>query len=209
MAVTGAVRGSPSEKLYQELGLESLKNRRWFRKLCQLYKILKSKSPRYLFDIISTKLRVHNTRYCDNILLLKNKHNFFRNSFFPSSIAEWNKLSREVRNSENIKIFKKRLSEFIRPSPNSVFDIYNPYGIKLLTRLCLSLSHLNEHNFKHGFNDTINPICICGGDIESINHFFLHCPEYCEASQILFYNIQSIDKMLLSESASSLTHLLL
>ena len=45
LAVSGAVRGSSSEKLYQELGLESLKNRQWFRKLCQFYKILKSKSP--------------------------------------------------------------------------------------------------------------------------------------------------------------------
>ena len=98
---------------------------------------------------------------------------------------------------------------FIRPSPNSIFDIYNPYGIKLLTRLRLGLSHLNEHKFKHGFNDTINPICICGGDIESINHFFLHCPEYSEARQTLFDNIQSIDKMLLSQNESSLTHLLL
>ena len=134
-------------------------------------------------------------------------HNYFRNSFFPSSIVEWNKLSREVRNSENIRIFKKRILEFIRPSPNSIFDIYNPYGIKLLTRLRLGLSHFNEHTFKHGFSDTINPICICGGDIESINHFFRHCPEYCEAKQTLFGNIQNIDKMLLSQNESSLTHL--
>ena len=96
--------------------------------------------------------------------------------------------------------------EFIRPSPNSIFYIYNPYGIKLLTRLRLGLSHLNEHKFKHGFNDTTNPICICGGDIESINYFFLHCPEYCEARQTLFDNIQGIDKMLLSQNESSLTH---
>ena len=48
LAVTGAVRGSSSEKHYQELGLESLQNRRWFRKLCQFYKILKSQSPLHL-----------------------------------------------------------------------------------------------------------------------------------------------------------------
>ena len=73
----------------------------------------------------------------------------------------------------------------------------------------LGLNHFNEHKFKHGFNDTINPICICGRDIETILRFFLHCPEYCEARQILFGNIQSIDKMLLSQSEPSLTHLLL
>ena len=99
---------------------------------------------------------------------------------------------------------------FIRPSPNSIFDIYNPYCIKLLTRLRLGLSHLNEHKFKHGFNDTINPICIYGGRIESINHFFLYSPECFEERQALFDNIQSIDKMLLlSQNESSLTHLLL
>ena len=136
------------------------------------------KLPGYLFNIIPTKLRVHNIRYCDNIPLLKIKHNYFRNSFFSSSIVEWNKLNREVRNFENIRIFKKRLSKFTRPSPNNIFDIYNPYGIKLLTRLRLGLSHLSEHKFKHAFNDTINLICICGGDIESTNHFFLHWPEY-------------------------------
>ena len=98
--------------------------------------------------------------------------------------------------------------EFIRPSLNSIFTIYNPYGIKLLTKLHLGLSHLNERTLKHGFNDTINPICFCGGDIKSINHFFRYCPEYCEARQTFFDNIQSIDKMLLSQNKPSLTHLL-
>ena len=70
----------------------------------------------------------------------------------------------------------------------------------------LGLSQHNAHKFKHGFIDTINPICICGGDIESINHFFLQCPEHCEARQTLFDNIQSIDKMLLSQNEFSLTH---
>ena len=32
LTITGAIRGTSSEKLYQELGLESLKSRRWFKK---------------------------------------------------------------------------------------------------------------------------------------------------------------------------------
>ena len=39
-----------------------------------------------------------------------------------------------------------------------------------------------------------------------MNDFFLLCPEYCEARETLFDNIQSIDKMLLSQNESSLTH---
>ena len=54
-----------------------------------------------------------------------------------------------------------------RPSSNSIFDIFNLYGIKLLTRLGLGLSHLNKDQFKNDFIDTVNPLCICGGDGES------------------------------------------
>ena len=34
LAITGAIRGNSREKNYQELGLESLQYRRWYRKLC-------------------------------------------------------------------------------------------------------------------------------------------------------------------------------
>ena len=49
LAITGAVRGSSREKNYQELAMESLQHRRWYRKLCYFYKIYNTKSPDYLF----------------------------------------------------------------------------------------------------------------------------------------------------------------
>ena len=33
LAITGAIKGSSTEKIYEELGLESLKSRRWYRKM--------------------------------------------------------------------------------------------------------------------------------------------------------------------------------
>ena len=36
LAITGATRGTSREKIYSELGLESLQDRRWYRKLCFL-----------------------------------------------------------------------------------------------------------------------------------------------------------------------------
>ena len=33
--------------------------------------------------------------------------------------------------------------------------------IKLLTRLRLGWSHLNEHKFNHNFDDCVNPFCTC------------------------------------------------
>ena len=38
LAITGAIKGTSQSKLYSELGFESLKFRRWFRKLCTFLK---------------------------------------------------------------------------------------------------------------------------------------------------------------------------
>ena len=42
LAITGAINGSPTKKLYQELELKPLQNRQWFWKLCVFYKIFTS-----------------------------------------------------------------------------------------------------------------------------------------------------------------------
>ena len=50
LAITGAIRGSSREKNYQELALESLQHRRWYRKLCYFYKIYNAKSLPFLIN---------------------------------------------------------------------------------------------------------------------------------------------------------------
>ena len=84
-------------------------------------------------------------RYFDNILQFNVRHTFFRNSYFPSIVTEWNNLGKSIRNSESFSIFKKNISKLIRPSSNSIFTCHNPKGVKLLTRLRLGLRHLRNH----------------------------------------------------------------
>ena len=55
LAITGAMRGTFKEKIYQEPGLESLQSRRWYRNLTMFYKIYKNKSLFYLFNLIPEK----------------------------------------------------------------------------------------------------------------------------------------------------------
>ena len=114
LVMTGTVKGSSTEKLYQELGIEDLRSRRWFRKLCLFYKIIKSESPPYLFNLIPSSSRTHTTKNSDNITTFKVRHNFFKNSYFPSLIREWNKLDLKIHNSASLEIFKKHLLNFIR-----------------------------------------------------------------------------------------------
>ena len=45
LAITGTTRGSSREKIHQELSLESLQLRRWYRELCCFVKIYNSKYP--------------------------------------------------------------------------------------------------------------------------------------------------------------------
>ena len=82
-----------------------------------------------------------------------------------------------IRNSENLALFKKRILAFIRPSANSAFHCLNPNGLKLITRLRLGLSHLRFHKFKHSFQDTLNPICYCG-TVETTIHYLLLYPNF-------------------------------
>ena len=131
LAITGTIRGTSKEKLCQEIGLESLQLRRCYRKLGMFYKIFKSKSPQYLFKLIPEKTSSYVTRNAEHIPLLNIKHSFYKNSFFPSSIIEWNNLDPNLR-----------------PKPNSFFNCCNLKEIRLITRLRLELSHLCQHKFK-------------------------------------------------------------
>ena len=209
LAILGAIRGSSMEKVYQELGLESLQSRRWMRKLCLFYKIYREKSPNYLFETIPSNNRFYALRNPENVPMLRTNHNFFKNSFFPSVIIEWNKLDLEIRNSESLLTFKNKILSFIRPSSNSIYGINNALGVKYLSRLRLGLSHLREHKSKHGFLDTVDPYCNCGQDVESIIHFFLHCPIFDNIRATFFRNIRGIDNDILNQDEFTTTQILL
>ena len=112
--------------------------------------IYKNKSPSCLYDLIPDRVKIYSTRssQINNISYIKTRSNFFRNSFFPSTITEWNRLDRDIRKSDSLNVFKLLLLKFVGPVANNIFDINNPYGLKLLTRLRLGLSNLRYHNFR-------------------------------------------------------------
>ena len=109
IAITGAIRGTSSAKLFQELGLESLKSRRWLRKLCLFYKIFHEKSPSYLFQLIPPNNNVYATRssQSNKISSFKTRHKFFKDSFFPAVTSEWNSLDISIWYSFHINVLRK------------------------------------------------------------------------------------------------------
>ena len=209
LAITGAIRGSSKEKLYQELGLEYLSSRRWLRRLSLFYNILNSKSPSYMYNIIPSVNRFLNTRNQFQIPQLFGRTESFNNSFFPYCINEWRKLDVEIKQSDSLHKFKKSILNFIRPTQNSIFDISDNEGIKLLTRLRLGLSHLNKHKFTHGFLDTINPMCSCNSEEESLSHYLLRCPNFAQLRIHLMNEISNIKSSLIYLNDENLSKILL
>ena len=85
----------------------------------------------------------------------------------------------------------------MRSTANNFFNCHNPKGIKFITRLWVRLSHLREHKFKHSFQDSLNPFCCCGLDIESTAHYLLYHPTYITERRTLLSTIENIDNILL------------
>ena len=127
--------------------------RRWLRKLRLFYKMFHKKSPSYLFQLIPPNINIYATRtsQSNKISSFKTRYNFFKDSFFPAVISEWNRLDMNIRNSSSINVFKKELLKFIRPEPNCTYNINDIKGLKLLTILRLGLSHLSDDKFRHNF----------------------------------------------------------
>ena len=100
-------------------------------------------------------------------------------------------------------------NKFIRPNSSNIFNINNPFGLKLLTRLTIGLSRLKEHKFKHNFQDSADTLCSCGNDIESTVHFILHCPNFTTQIHTLLNKLKSINVSIVTEKENSVVRTLL
>ena len=105
----------------------------------------------FIAELIPSESHLYNTRNTRNITTYSCSTDALRILFFSWTINEWNKLNFNIRTS-SFNIFRANLIKIIRPIPNSVFGIFNPLGLKLIARLWLVLSHLNERRFNHNFN---------------------------------------------------------
>ena len=85
LAITGAIKGSSREKLYQELGLKYLYRSRWARRLCILYKVLSTGQSSYIYDLLPS-LRSF-CRHVNSFNFVSCKSEYFKNSSFLMSFT--------------------------------------------------------------------------------------------------------------------------
>ena len=109
MTISGAIRGTSSETVLDELGRCSISKRREIHKLVLFYKIFHHEAPWYLSEAIPDLVRErtnYNLRNADAISILSSRLQLFYESFYPSTIRDWNMLPPEIRHLQN-SYFKK------------------------------------------------------------------------------------------------------
>ena len=193
------LKSTSRDRVCRELGLESLVEQRWSRKIFIFHKIITGLLPVYLQSYISyCGEGVYRTRSANqkNLRQFSTRTKMFESSFFPYCIKERNNLSEELRKIKSTVQFKTKILSFIRPKENSIFKIHDTNGIKLLNRLRLHFSHLYEHEFRHNFRATIDPTCSCGLEPETRLHYLLRCNLYFDLRTELLNDICALNPTL-------------
>ena len=190
LAITGCWQGSSRIRLYEELGWESLSDRRRNNRIFQIYKIISKKTLSYLKD----KLPPCHHHFLVHVYReIRCKTNRYSYSFFPDAISSWNTFISHFEYFPTYSCLKKYMIGCHRPEGKPIFDIHDPVGLRYLFQLRLGLSPLRSHKNSYGFADTPSNICLCKLGTEDTRHFLFSCPFYATKRAAM---IGSVDEIL-------------
>ena len=115
LIVSGCWQGISRERLYEDLGWESLSDRRCARRLTIFYKINNGLAPPYLSNHIPQRneIRVNLRNRVDSTPFIRTER--YENSFYPYAINKWNELGEDPKFKPSVQSFKKHLYDFVRP----------------------------------------------------------------------------------------------
>ena len=177
LAVSGAWRGTNTERLYEELSWKIRNYRRWYTRLCHFYKLRNNQKPLYLFSEIPQERTLHYSlhrpgAYEPNVKSTER----FSHAYFQNCLRKWNQSDETIKKSPTISVFRRELVRLVRPTKKSFFCIHDIEGVRLLTHLRVHFSDLREHKFRYKFQCS-SPMYICQTGSENNEHFFLHSPQ--------------------------------
>ena len=190
-----------------ELVFRLLIFKRWLSKVCTFLKVNTTGVPEYLFDLIPQANHLYNTRLSEDVTTFYSRTDVFKYSFVQSKILEWNKLDRTMQQSTIKLSFRNSLLKIGQTTPKPVYNMFDSNGLKLLTRLGLRFSYLDENRFNHNFNNCVNLLCHCSLEIESVSHFFLHCHCFTDIRKTICNESQSVKENILSQSVTVIVEL--
>ena len=175
--ITGGIRGTSHQKLYEESGFCALKERRKRHKLLMFRKMILGLCLRYVSDLLPPLLTHinpdHRRRPLErNVTTCKTE--LYRNSLIPSATAEWNSLPNSVQQRTSVSVFKRALS--LSDSKVPFYYYFGEINAQVIhCRLRLEMSNLNNDLVNRHLN--ADPKFSCGYSKETADHY-LHCPNY-------------------------------
>lgn len=175
--VTGGIKVTSRQLLYNETGWETLQARRDKHKLIKFQQMVHGDTPEYLSNIVPCQvsdLHDHRTRQTENIQTIRCRTSYYQNSFLPDSIKMWNTLPAEIRLNATKQQFKKYINRNLRP-----IHYFFHYGTRKeqiwLARLRMDCSSLKDHLFRKNLVDS--NVCSCGL-VETTQHYLYKCNKY-------------------------------
>ena len=121
LAVTGAWKGSNRTKLYEELGWESLSDRRRSRRALQIHKIETNCTPSYLKEKLPPHFMSQDGVTQNSFHGYHCRTDRFMKSFFPDAINSWNTFIAHFENMPSINALKTHLLTFFSSQKEKYF----------------------------------------------------------------------------------------
>ena len=173
--VSGARKGTSSQALYDEVGWDTLKERREATKFKSFNNIVENKAPNYLLELLPNTVGIKRTlRNPGNYQLINCRTETFRNSFMPSSVMLWN---------DKRPYFLNHQVSFTNP----LYYLGNRETSIKLAQLRMECSQLNAHLVKLHVRDCSS--CSCGFNNEDTSHYLLECPLYTNERNTMLLKI--------------------
>ena len=178
-------------KIYEELGWESLSDRRMCKRVLQIHKIIDEKTPEYLRRKLPPNRNV--VINLPNVFHeIRCRTDRYQNSFFSNAVTHWNNIISSFQSLPSFEILKKHILSLIRPPPKETFAVFNPLLLRYLFQLRVGLSRLRHHKKRHNFVDTPSDLCLCKNGVEDTSHYLLTCPFYASHREVLFSSVDNV-----------------
>ncbi len=190
---TCAFRNTSYKRLLGELGWNTLDERRKFARLSLFYKMSHKpcvgndictdcsnniRAPDYLKELVPSKVGERTDYYLRNskdLTTVKTRKVKTYNSFIPKTVRDWNNLDKS-KYTPSLSSFKASYKNGMLRSPNPL-HMYELGDANIHhTRLRLGMSCLRAHLFTYNLIDS--PMCGCGLEFETIEHYILRCPTF-------------------------------
>ena len=190
--ISGAIRATSSNVIYNELGWVTMESMRKFHRLITFHKIINGKTPDYLRNCLPQRVQdttSYSRRDADNLVTMPTRIEIYYKSFFPAKVRDWNALCPNVRNIVDHEKFREALPKEM-PCHNKLYSYgHRKTGI-LLSRIRMGYSALTGHLYNYHVVE--NPRCDCGVPMADPFHYFFESPRFIIQREEMMVSIAEI-----------------